>query len=68
MQSGERDMALTAAYFLLRAREARDAARCLQDPKLSLMFLDIARSYETLARNEEWLDGERPALAGVAPH
>jgi hypothetical protein len=64
-------MALTAAYFLDCARDARDAARGSRDPKLSSLFMDIARSYETLAENVEWLNGERPAVASalrVASH
>jgi hypothetical protein len=53
-------MALTSVDFLLRAREAKeaaDAARML--PELSDLFLQIARSYEALADNEEWLEGKR---------
>jgi hypothetical protein len=53
-------MAFTAAYFLFRAREIRDTAKRLRDPKLSVLLLDIARSYETLAENEAWLNAERP--------
>jgi hypothetical protein len=53
-------MALTATYFLHCAREARDAARRSRDPTLSALFLDIARSYDALAENEEWLNAERP--------
>jgi hypothetical protein len=56
-------MALTAAYFLQCAREARDAASRSRDPTLSGLFLDIAQSYEALAESEEWLNAERPPAA-----
>ena len=56
-------MALTATYFLHCAREARNAASRSRDPTLSGLFLDIARSYEALAENEERLNGERPPVA-----
>ena len=60
-------MALTVAYFLLHAREARNAARRSRDPKLSGLFLEIAQSYEALAENQEWLNAERPLVAEAPP-
>jgi hypothetical protein len=63
-------MALTAVHFLLRAHEAKIAARMSPDKALSDLFLEVAQSYEALAENEEWLEGKRSPvtrarLAGV---
>jgi hypothetical protein len=60
---GRRDMALTAAHCLLRASEAKAAARMSPDKKLSELFLQIAQSYEALADDEQWLEGKRYATA-----
>ena len=48
-------MPLTAAYYYSRATEAKVAARKSPDTRLSELFLQIAESYESLAKNEEWL-------------
>jgi hypothetical protein len=58
-------MALTAEHFLLRAHEAKIAARMSPDKTLSELFLKIAQSYEALAENEEWLDGKRSPVIGL---
>jgi hypothetical protein len=58
-------MALTAEHFLLRAHEAKIAARMSPDKTLSELFLRIAQSYEALAENEEWLDGKRSPITGI---
>jgi hypothetical protein len=57
-------MALTALNFLLRAHEAKLVARMSPDKTLSELFLQIARSYEALAENEEWLEGKRSPATG----
>jgi len=58
-------MALTAVHFLLRAHEAKIAARMSPDKELSDLFLEVAQSYEALAENEEWLEGKRSPVARV---
>ena len=58
-------MALTALNFLLREHEAKLAARMSPDKTLSELFLKIARSYEALAENEEWLEGKRCPTTGA---
>ena len=56
-------MERTAVDFLLRAHEAKIAARMSPDKTLSDLFLKIAQSYEALAENEEWLEGKRSPMA-----
>ena len=56
-------MERTAVDFLLRAYEAKIAARMSPDKTLSELFLQIAQSYEALAENEEWLEGRRSPMA-----
>jgi hypothetical protein len=46
---GDTTMTLSAAHWLLRAEEARAAARLCDDPALRRMMQDIARGYEELA-------------------
>ena len=58
-------MALTAVHFLLRAHEAKIAARTSPDKALSDLFLEVAQSYEALAENEEWLEGKRSPASGA---
>jgi hypothetical protein len=58
-------MALTAVHFLLRAHEAKIAAKMSQDKALSNLFLEVAQSYEALAENEEWLEGKRSPLGAA---
>jgi hypothetical protein len=58
-------MALTAVNCLLRAHEAKIAARMSPDKTLSDLFLEIAQSYEALAENEEWLEGKRSPAVGI---
>src|SRR3979411_2819534 len=62
---GRHDMERTAIDFLLRAHEAKIAARRSTDKTLSDLFLKIAQSYEALAENEEWLEGKRSPVADV---
>ena len=59
-------MALTAVHFLLRAHEAKIAARMSPDKALSDLFLEVAQSYQALAEKEEWLEGKRSPAAGGA--
>jgi len=64
---GRHDMTLTSVDFLLRAREAKDAADATRTlPELSDLFLQIAQSYEALAENEEWLEGKRAATRAAS--
>jgi len=58
-------MAMTAVHFLMRAHEAKVAARMSPDKALSDLFLEVAQSYEALAENEEWLEGKRSPLTGA---
>jgi hypothetical protein len=62
---GRHDMALTAVHFLLRAHEAKIAAKMSPDKTLSDLFLEVAQSYEALAENEEWLEGKRSPVSGA---
>jgi hypothetical protein len=56
-------MPLTAAYYYSRASEAKAAARKSHDARLSELFLEIAESYQALAKNEEWLQGRQSRSA-----
>jgi hypothetical protein len=56
-------MPLTAAYYYLRANEAKVAARKSPDTRLSELFIEISESYESLAKNEEWLQCRRSRSA-----
>jgi hypothetical protein len=51
----------SAETYRGRAEQARLAARSIANPQHRALFERLARSYEALAADLDWLEGGRPA-------